>query len=245
MNTIAAVMPTYRHGHLIGRALKSIVPQVDCLIVVDDASPDDTRKRVEAVMKPDSIRHVSYVRLPKNSGTATAINVGTAILREMAHNNDKFGWWTWVSSDNEHRPSWREQLLRYAKHDVGVVYSGFTLKKNDRDRGRHHFTQHYYGRLLESPDCYYGPSFLIRPDIWERVGRHRGGTAHDYDHWTRVEEVTRSLGLSVTGIEASLVDYYRHPETSVKRGDRPADAEYWRQEAIKRRADVVLEEFCE
>jgi hypothetical protein len=68
-------MPTYNHAHFIRRAIDSLVRQALTeweLIVVDDASPDDTA----AVIRPYlSDERIHYQRLSHNRGRGAALNV--------------------------------------------------------------------------------------------------------------------------------------------------------------------------
>jgi hypothetical protein len=68
-------MPTYNHAHFIRRAIDSLVRQALAeweLIVVDDASPDDTA----AVIRPYlSDERIHYQRLSHNRGRGAALNI--------------------------------------------------------------------------------------------------------------------------------------------------------------------------
>ncbi len=70
---ISAVIPTYNRGHLIARAIESMLNQrfqPAEIIVVDDGSTDDTRKRVEIF--GDRVQYIYQ----KNAGSAAARNLG-------------------------------------------------------------------------------------------------------------------------------------------------------------------------
>lgn len=74
---ISVIIPTYNRAHLIRRAVQSVLNQsfTDLeVIVVDDASTDDTQQVVESI--PDG--RVRYFRLPKNMGACAARNHGVA-----------------------------------------------------------------------------------------------------------------------------------------------------------------------
>lgn len=72
---VSVLMPTYNHAHFIRRAIDSLVRQALTeweLIVVDDASPDDTA----AVIRPYlSDERIHYQRLSHNRGRGAALNV--------------------------------------------------------------------------------------------------------------------------------------------------------------------------
>lgn len=72
---VSVILPTYRRPHLLGRAMRSVLAQSYRnleLIVVDDASPDDTAERVAACVDP----RVRYFRQDHNSGASAARNRG-------------------------------------------------------------------------------------------------------------------------------------------------------------------------
>src|ERR1044072_2376602 len=79
---ISVVIPTYRSGDFVSRAIDSALAQdgVRCEVVdIDDASPDDTAAVVEA--RYGSQAGFRLVRLPKNGGPAAARNVGIGEAR--------------------------------------------------------------------------------------------------------------------------------------------------------------------
>lgn len=69
---VAVVVPAWNEARLIERTLRSIPAFVDEVVVVDDASRDDTAARVEAHGHP----RVRLVRHPVNRGVGAAIATG-------------------------------------------------------------------------------------------------------------------------------------------------------------------------
>jgi glycosyltransferase involved in cell wall biosynthesis len=72
---VSVVIPTYNRGHCITACIDSVLAQTlgDFeIIVVDDASSDDTKDRVAAFADP----RVSYLALASNQGGAAARNTG-------------------------------------------------------------------------------------------------------------------------------------------------------------------------
>lgn len=70
---ISVVIPTYNRGHLVGRALNSVLEQTkqpEEIIVVDDGSQDDTVQVVAAYT--DRVRYIYQ----ENGGTAVARHTG-------------------------------------------------------------------------------------------------------------------------------------------------------------------------
>lgn len=77
--TLSVVMPNYNHGRFIGEALDAILSQSVApseVIVVDDASTDDSVTRIEAI----AVRHplVRLLRNERNRGVMASVNRGIA-----------------------------------------------------------------------------------------------------------------------------------------------------------------------
>jgi len=235
---ISAIMPTHNQDKTLVEAIDSILPNVNTLIVVNDGSDDNTHELMHEYFAKFHSNQIIYIMVTQRSGTAHAINLGAMTLHCHGLEGD---WMTWVSSDNEYLPEWRETLLKpTAGGGVGAVYSGFQIiKRGVQPRknawGRYMFHPHERDKLLSTENCYYGPGFLIRPDVWVMAGGHRGCLSHDYDHWSRVEEACWDMDLEIVGVDKSTVRYFRGPDTAVKRGLMPYDAPHWREVALKRR----------
>ena len=75
--SVAVVVPAYREELLIARVLKRLPAWIDMIVVVDDASPDDTFEMASQCAKQDARVHV--IRRAYNHG------VGSAIMRGYQH----------------------------------------------------------------------------------------------------------------------------------------------------------------
>lgn len=222
MPTIGAVMPAFNQAKFIVEAIDSIRSQVDTLVVVDDGSTDNT----EAILTERYGEPLVRTKFVENRGTAAAINVGIERLREIG----EFDWLTWVSSDNVHYDYWREKLLSEAKDDVGAIYAAFDARGECRP---HRSFRAYTPSVLgESINCYFGPNFIIRSEVWQE---HRGLNSHDYDNWCRVEEECWRRKLRIVGIDEALCMYRVHPGQATRRRGG-FDAHRWLAECKKRRA---------
>lgn len=72
---VSVIVPCFNHAGYIGRALDSILEQTHQnfeIIVVDDASSDASLKVVDAYADP----RIRVIRLPRNVGGASALNIG-------------------------------------------------------------------------------------------------------------------------------------------------------------------------
>lgn len=220
---VGAVMPTLDQAEFIGDALASVTPQVDRLVIVNDGSTDATQEIATAWMARHE--HVKLHRKLQNRGTAEAINIGAALLGAC-------DWMTWVSSDNVHTDDWMVTLTGAIEDDVGVVYSGFHWAKPGT-KGRYLFTKYAPEKQIATEDCFLGPSFIIRQDVWQP---HRGRISHDYDQFLRVEEACWAKGLRIVGVDKSLCRYNAHDKRVTVTRKHEYDAPHWQAEARKRRA---------
>jgi glycosyltransferase involved in cell wall biosynthesis len=76
---VSVLMPTHAHAHFICRAIESMLAQTLThweLVIVDDASPDDTASAVRRYLGDPRIR---YERLSRNVGLGAALNCGMDI----------------------------------------------------------------------------------------------------------------------------------------------------------------------
>lgn len=71
-SSVAVVVPAYNEARLIGRTLASIPAYVEQIVVVDDASSDDTARSAQAL----GDRRVEVVRHRENRGVGAAIVTG-------------------------------------------------------------------------------------------------------------------------------------------------------------------------
>lgn len=224
---IGVVMPTYNQMEFLPKALESYQKQTypSQFVAVNDGSTDETQ-HVLMQHKPG----VPWIYRPVNEGTAKAINVGISALTQTS----EFDALTWISSDNEMDPDWLRVLAaNMGEFQAGVVYSGFYYVKNGVSRNL--FVQHNPNRLINDVNCYYGPSFLIRADVWVAAGPHRGKISHDYDHWLRVEEECFRRNLPIIGVDKPLCHYNAHDKRVTVTRVHEFDAHHWQAEARRRR----------
>jgi glycosyltransferase involved in cell wall biosynthesis len=124
---VSVILPTYNRAHLVGRAILSVLNQTYRdfeLIVVDDASIDDTRRVTESF---DDER-IEYIRHGDNRGAAAARNTGIEASRGE--------YIAFQDSDDEWLPEKLERQMRAFKGappKIGVVYSSF-WQVRERDR---------------------------------------------------------------------------------------------------------------
>lgn len=110
---VSAIIPTYKRPTLVRRAIRSVLNQTvrDLeVIVVDDASPDDTA-RVVAAIADERIR---YIRHQRNRGLPASRNTGIRVARGR--------YIAFLDDDDEWLPNKTEKQLRYLQdHGVDAV----------------------------------------------------------------------------------------------------------------------------
>jgi GT2 family glycosyltransferase len=116
---ISVIVPTHNRGAMLAQAIRALWRQSLAareieIIVVDNASSDDTRERVDACRAASPIT-LRYHRLTADQGPAGARNAGAQIARGSAL--------LFVDSDVELHPEWMRCALRHldAFPDVGIV----------------------------------------------------------------------------------------------------------------------------
>lgn len=223
---LVAIMPTYNQLEFIDQAIHSVIYQVDSLVVVNDGSTDGTEKYLNSVAKEYPFMVVIH---QQNQGAAAAINAGYA----FAHGAD---WVTWVSSDDWRAANWRSEFELAIEKDTGAVYSSYIRVT---PHGSAIFSEPWKkDKLLNNTNCFFGPSFIIRKDVWDLAGNHRGKISHDYDHWLRVEEACEFLGLKIKHLNIPLCYYRVHDKRSTIVKRHEYDADKWQVEARARRANA-------
>jgi glycosyltransferase involved in cell wall biosynthesis len=172
----------------------------------------------------------------KNRGAAEAINTAARAA------TGKF--MTWVSADNEMTPGWLAALLARMTSTVGVAYANYDRFNGDKyvppaSPARTWGKPYDPTRLLNDQNCYIGPAFLVRAEIWREVGDLRGKINCDYDHWLRIEEACLARGMSFSYEPTVLCHYYAGNERITVTRRKEYDAHVWQEEARKRRGLAV------
>lgn len=224
---IAVLLPTYNQAAFLEDALAGLDAQTRRdfeLIACDDGSTDGTAD----ILAKHGVRTVTH---PSNQGTAAATNSAAAQVGEDAR------YVTWVSSDNVMHPRWLECLAREldARPELGAVYSQYHRCQSGGGKTTRRIESpgpYNPKRLISGDECYFGPSFLVRREVWPE---HRGGTAHDYDSWARTEEACFARGLTMACVYDVLCDYHRGDWNTAVRYPERYDAPRWRAEALERR----------
>ena len=148
--TLSVIIPNFNHGHCIGRALDALLTQSVRpaeIIVIDDASTDDSVAVVEAFAKRDPA--VRLLRNDKNMGTHPAANKGiVSASGEFVHV---------TASDDQVMPGFVEKSLRVLScyPQAGLCWSDnmtYDVEKKVFNPNKL--------RLCDSP-CYFSPEEVM------------------------------------------------------------------------------------
>jgi glycosyltransferase involved in cell wall biosynthesis len=214
---VSIVLPVYNGARYLAESIQSCLDQTYAnweLIIVDDASTDDTPAIIAGFAARDSrvrsLRHETNKRLP------ATLNDGFAQARGA--------YLTWTSDDNRYRPEALATLVRAldANPDAAFVYAGYDVIDDD---GRYVQTNqaHPPARFIQGYDAV--PCFLYRRAVYEELGGYADDLflAEDYEYWLRIY-ATRHTMLPLPD---TLYEYRRHARslTDEYRGRTFATAE--------------------
>lgn len=194
-------MPTYNRAAHVGAAIESVRSQTMQdweLLVVDDASPDDTEGTVARIGDP----RIRYVRQPRNAGDAAARNAGiersSGAFVAFLDDDD-----VWVPE----KLAWQLDVFAEAGGRVGLVYAGRET----------HFSQSGRSSVLSMSGDVESQlrsfrittsTVMISREALERAGRfdETMPCASDYDLWIRIWRA----GFEFRVIDRPLVRYSVH-----------------------------------
>ena len=204
---VSIVLPVYRGARYLPEALDSCLAQTHAnleVVVVDDASPDETPEIVARYAKDD--RRVIGIRNAQNLRLPGALNAGFARA-----GGDLL---TWTSHDNTYAPRAVETLVRYlcTWPDVDFVYSAYRVidAAGAPQPGVVHASPPW-NTAYWNP---FGPCFLYRRPVYEATGQFRPDMEYleDYEYWVRVSKRFRMMRLPWP-----LYDYRQHPDSMTGR----------------------------
>ncbi len=196
---ISIVLPVYNGARYLGQAIESILAQDYVpweLIVVDDASTDETPGIISSFVARDS--RITGIRNPENRRLPGSLNAGFA----RAHGDLL----TWTSDDNYYRFAALTEMARTLQQrpEVDLVYASYTLiDANGRTRGE---VQSCHPKLLGFRNTV-GACFLYRRRVYERLGNYNESLflVEDYEYWVRT-----MCQFQVARMEANLYCYRVH-----------------------------------
>ena len=196
---ISVVLPTHNGSRFIDRAIESIVEQTFAdweLIVVDDASTDDTPAKVDAWADRDD--RIRVVHLTENRKLPGALNEGFRL--------SVGDYLTWTSDDNWYAPNALAKMFEVlgTRSEVGVVYTAMT--EVDEAGSPTGTLPALAPEELAVTNCV-GACFLYRRSVHEALDGYREDLflAEDYDFWLRAH-----LDFRLEPLDEALYFYRKH-----------------------------------
>lgn len=197
--TVSAVLPTRNGSPYIDRAIESVVEQTFAdweLIVVDDASTDDTPAKIDAWATRDE--RILAVHLTENRKLPGALNEGFRLAK-----GDLL---TWTSDDNWYAPEAFAKMagVLETRPRVDVVYTAMT--EVDQAGSPTGTPRALAPEELAVTNCV-GACFLYRRSVHETLDGYREDLflAEDYDFWLRA-----SLDFRLEPLDELLYFYRKH-----------------------------------
>lgn len=182
---VSVVIPCYRCAGTIERAVRSVASQSVRpmeLILVDDASPDDTPRVLESLRARFGADWISVLRLPRNVGPASARNAGweRASQKYVAFLDADDAWYprkieiqhAWMESHPEVTLSGHASRRLISEQEIG----------EDPGQGE---PRRVSAAELYVSNRFITPSVMLRRDIAERFepGKHH---MEDYLLWLEI-----------------------------------------------------------
>ena len=159
------ILPTYNRAHLLSRAIKSVLSQTFQdfeLIVIDDASPDQTQELVASFHDSRLI----YRRLEKNGGPSATRNAGIRWTQGK--------YISFLDDDDEYMPQFLTETYRVfetASQQVGFTWCG-VRDVQDTPAGEKIIKERLWESYPENGTHIYSTSYglTVRADCFDIVG---------------------------------------------------------------------------
>jgi glycosyltransferase involved in cell wall biosynthesis len=211
---ISVCIPSYNRARFLRQALESVFSQTlqDFeVIVVDDASGDDTREVVAAMGDP----RVRYFRHARNRGIARSRNSCLEVARGQ--------YLAWLDSDDRYLPEMlaRQSAVLDCHPGVGLVHGAFEVFNQEGQR-QPDWPAPFAGDQIEAAPAAFrelahvnsinGATVLVRRACYERVGTYStrlGQSSEDWEMWLRI-----ALCFDVGYTAAALAKYRLHDASS-------------------------------
>lgn len=196
------ILPTYNRAALLKKAIDSVLNQTFSdweLIVVDDASHDNTENILKAYLNQDSRIH--FIKKNKNSGPALTRNEGIILAQGQ--------YITFLDSDDEYE---KDHLLLHQKillqdRELEMLYGSVEIIGDP-------YVKDYFDntRFIHLKDCVLGATFFIRRDILLREG---GFNNMSYGEDTELFHRLQSKNIKTQKLNFGTYKYNRTESDSI------------------------------
>jgi glycosyltransferase involved in cell wall biosynthesis len=214
---VSFVVPCYRLAHYLEECVASILAQrfrdIE-VIILDDASPDETPAVARRILDGDSSGRVSYRRNEVNLGNIRTYNLGIRTAR---------GRYVWILSPDD-RLRDPEIVSRYvqtldADPDIGFAFCAGHGIEGDLDVGVREWSRYATRDVVLSGDTLprgiisntreiLAPSVMIRKSCYERISMFPEDLPHRGDSYVWCSIAMRH---KVAFFADAMVDYREHP----------------------------------
>ena len=181
---ISVILPTYNRAKWLSQSIESIIAQdyKDWeLIVVDDASSDNTGEIVKDFMKKNG--RIRYVRNIYNKKLPASLNVGMHQARGE--------YITWTSDDNLYKSNAFSVMMNAMKNcsvTTGLVFAEYDVIDKDGNKVKEYKIPKDIGELYWRNII--GCAFLYKKEVIEKIGWYdeKRFLIEDYDYWLRIAD---------------------------------------------------------
>ena len=217
---ISVIIPTYNRAHLLIRAINSALsqsyPNLE-IIVVDDASTDDTERLVREMNSERVVYH-------KN-----AVNVGSQASRNTGLKMATGQFICFLDSDDELLPQKLElqyEMFRNSPSKVGVVCSDcFVLNETNNTLGEWHreLQGSVYREMLKTNSLIDFLSPLTRRQCFEKTGPLDENVL-SYQEWDTFLTISKDFDFEY--VPRKLAIYHIHAGDTISKDLKKAAAGY-------------------
>jgi len=230
---VSVIIPTYNRGHVIQRAIKSVLEQTYQkyeIIISDDGSRDNTVNIVEKIAESEPRIHL--IKSKKNMGAMAARNAGIHAAQGK--------WIAFLDSDDMYLP--RSLELRLAKaedENLKVVHSEcYVIRPDNADMAYFNVPPVQgasYKQILQSPGPVF-PGLLISKEALEKIG-YLDETIIAYQEWDTAIRLSKYYKFGFIP-EPTFIYDCRTPETISKQVLRGAQG--YDQIVRKHRKEMLI-----
>ena len=191
---ISIIVPSYNHGHLIHRALNSILAQTYLyweVIIVDNHSSDDTEK----IVSNFSEKRFRFYKINNNGVIAASRNLG--IKKALGE------WIAFLDSDDWWEPEKLDNTINYAlKRNADLVFHNLKIVRKNylsfgRSIGFYDHSKSAFDNLLYAGNSIPNSSVVIKKSILQAANLISEDKLkiswEDYDCWLKVSKLTNNF----------------------------------------------------
>ena len=210
--TFSVILPTYNRSDLLGRAIRSVLAQTFQdfeLLIVDDASPDNTQEIVQAFED----ERIVYIRREQNGGPSATRNTG---IKQAQGKYISF-----LDDDDEYLPELLSEVYqKFEAMPESIGFIGCGIQVVEYQSGKETFLRNQiptkpttsnqeelYLSCLERLPFGTGWGMTIRPACFDTIGLFDTELKTDVDR-DLILRLVRHFNYDV--IEKALVKIYRH-----------------------------------